>query len=178
MKKLNPLTLPLLLVLCLSFFGCETGQVKKEDSSETTTSAQEGDSEEEGIQLQAGSDSDSGKACGGENGCLRTVNFAFDSSALSTDARDTLDDNANFLKLEKDGQVKIQVEGHCDERGSIQYNLALGERRANAVKDYLIALGVNAGNISTISHGKEKPLELGHDEGSWGKNRRANFVVE
>ena len=178
MKKLNPFSLPLLLVMCLALFGCESGQVKKETTSETTASTDETAGEEAGIQFQAGSDSDSGKACDGDNGCLRTVNFPFDSSALSSEAKDILDDNANFLKIVNDGKVKVQIEGHCDERGSIQYNLALGERRAKAVKNYLVALGVDANNLSTISHGKEREIASGHDEESWAKNRRANFVIE
>jgi peptidoglycan-associated lipoprotein len=178
MKKLNPFSLSLLLVICLALFGCESGQVKKETQSETTASTEEATEEESAAAIQAGSDSDSGKACDNDNGCLRTVNFPFDSSALSTEAKDILDDNANFLKIVNDGKIKIQIEGHCDERGSIQYNLALGERRANSVKNYLVALGVDANNVSTISHGKERELASGHDEGSWAKNRRANFVVE
>ena len=176
MKKLNPFSLPLLLVMCLALFGCETGQVNKETKSETTASTEEASENQSG--LQAGFDSDGGKACDGDNGCLRTVNFAFDSSALDQKAKDILDDNANFLKVANNGQVKVQIEGHCDERGSIQYNIALGERRAKSVKNYLVALGVNASNLSVISYGKERELATGHDEASWSKNRRANFVIE
>jgi len=176
MKKLNPFSLPLLLVMCLALFGCETGQVQKETKSETTASTEE--ASDNAASLQAGFDSDGGKACDGDNGCLKTVNFRFDSSALDQRAKDILDDNANFLKIVNDGKVKVQIEGHCDERGSIQYNLALGERRANSVKNYLVALGVDANNLSTISHGKEREIATGHDEDSWRKNRRANFVLE
>ena len=83
--------------------------------------------------------------------------------------------NADFLK--SNTKVDIQVEGHCDERGGRQYNLALGERRAKAVRDYLVALGVESKRISTISYGNERPISEGHDESAWSKNRRANFVV-
>ena len=79
--------------------------------------------------------------------------------------------------LKDNDEVTIQIEGHTDERGGHQYNLALGENRARVVQDYLVALGVSAANIAIISYGKEKPISYGHDEGSWSRNRRANFVV-
>ena len=113
---------------------------------------------------------DSGRA-----GALNTVYFAFDSSALSTSTRRTLSANAEFLK--NNPKASIQIEGHCDERGGVQYNLALGERRAMAVRNYLSALGISTSRMSTISYGKERPLAFGHDEESWSKNRRANFVI-
>jgi peptidoglycan-associated lipoprotein len=72
----------------------------------------------------------------------------------------------------------ITIEGHCDERGTKAYNLALGEKRANAAKDYLVAMGVNASRISTVSYGKERPFDSGHSEAAWAKNRRAHFVVK
>jgi peptidoglycan-associated lipoprotein len=79
--------------------------------------------------------------------------------------------------LKKYPKVKVQVEGDCDERGTIEYNLALGERRANATKKYLVSLGVSADRISTISYGKERPLDPGHDEEAWAKNRRAHTII-
>jgi peptidoglycan-associated lipoprotein len=79
--------------------------------------------------------------------------------------------------LKKYPKVKVQIEGHCDERGTIEYNLALGERRANSTKKYLISLGISADRISTISYGKERPLDPGHNEEAWAKNRRAHIVV-
>ena len=82
---------------------------------------------------------------------------------------------AEFLKT--NASVKVQVEGHCDERGSVQFNLALGEKRAKSVRDYLVAQGVASGRVTIISLGKEKPVSFGHDEESWSKNRRGNFVV-
>jgi peptidoglycan-associated lipoprotein len=108
-------------------------------------------------------------------GALSTIYFAFDSANINDAGRAILDANATYLKANSD--VQIQIEGHCDERGSIQYNLALGERRAQAVQDYLSALGVDASRITTISYGKEKPMDMGHDEASWARNRRANFVI-
>ena len=108
-------------------------------------------------------------------GPLKTVYFDFDSTALSSSTKEVLNQNAMWLKGME--SVDIQIEGHADERGGQQYNLALGERRANAVKSYLEALGVKAARISVISYGKEKPVAFGHDESAWSKNRRANFVV-
>jgi peptidoglycan-associated lipoprotein len=123
-----------------------------------------------GLSLELNGDSDSGKAGG-----LQTVFFGFDSSNLEGSAKDTMKANADYLKA--NANVDVQVEGHCDERGGRQYNLALGERRAKAVRDYLVAMGVPAKRISVISYGSERPVAEGHDESAWGKNRRANFVV-
>tara|TARA_B100000029_G_C17438901_1_gene910729 strand:+ start:172 stop:711 length:540 start_codon:yes stop_codon:yes gene_type:complete len=179
MKKLNSLTIPLLLILSLSFFGCESGQVeKKAEQKVEDVASQDDGGEDSASQLVSGASSDDGKACAGEDDCLRTVNFAFDSSVLSSKARDILDDNANFLKIQKDGNLKITIEGHCDERGSVQYNLALGERRAKSVRNYLVSAGVNANNLSIQTYGKERGLDDGHNEAAWAKNRRANFVIQ
>ena len=98
------------------------------------------------------------------------VFFGFDQFSLSNDARSSLDKQAAWLKANPG--VTIRVEGHCDERGTREYNLALGERRANAVKDYLSANGVNTDRIVTISWGKEKPVANGSNEAAWRQNRR------
>jgi peptidoglycan-associated lipoprotein len=97
------------------------------------------------------------------------VFFAFDHSDLSSDARGTLDRQAAWLN--QWSNQRLTVEGHCDERGTREYNLALGERRANAVKDYLVARGVSASRLSTISYGKERPIVLGSNEAAWAQNR-------
>lgn len=123
-----------------------------------------------GMSLELNGDSDSNKA-----GALKTVYFDFNSASLSQDTKDALNNNATFMK--SNATVKVQVEGHCDERGGVQFNLALGEKRAKGVREYLIGQGVEASRITTISLGKEKPVSFGHDEESWSKNRRANFVV-
>ncbi len=109
------------------------------------------------------------------SGDLKTVFFAFDSFTLGGEARSQLKDNAKWLK--DNASASIQIEGHCDERGTTEYNLALGERRANAAKSYLKKLGIDSSRVSTISYGKERPLDAGHDESAWSKNRRAAFVV-
>lgn len=108
---------------------------------------------------------------------LETVYFDFDKSDLRQDARNVLSKNAEVM-LKSKPKAKIQIEGHCDERGSAEYNLALGDRRAKSSLQYLITLGVKADRLSTISYGKEKPAVQGSDEAAWAKNRRAEFVVK
>ncbi len=106
---------------------------------------------------------------------LQTVYFDFDKYNLRPDAKANLDANAALLL--KYTTVVIKIEGHCDERGTVEYNLSLGEKRANAVMDYLTGLGVSASRVSVISYGKERPVDAGHDESAWSKNRRAEFRV-
>jgi len=101
--------------------------------------------------------------------------FDFDSYALRSDARAALDQDARLLREHAD--VQITLEGHCDERGTVEYNLALGEKRANAARDYLVAAGVADPRIQVVSYGKERPFEDGHDEAAWAKNRRAHVVM-
>ena len=106
---------------------------------------------------------------------LQTIYFNFDSAALSAQARNTLVKDADLVK--KVGKAKIRVEGNCDERGSDDYNLALGEKRAKEAVQYLANLGIPADRLTVISYGKEKPVATGHDEADWAKNRRDDFVV-
>jgi peptidoglycan-associated lipoprotein len=104
------------------------------------------------------------------------VYFDFDSSAVREDGRATLNKQAAWLKQYTN--YPITIEGHCDERGTREYNLALGERRANSVRQYLIAQGLPADRIKTISYGKERPEVVGSDEGAWARNRRAVTVLQ
>ena len=104
------------------------------------------------------------------------VMFDTDKSDLSAGARGTLEKQAAWLK--KYPALKITIEGHCDERGTREYNLALGERRANAVKNYLVALGIPAARVTTISYGKERPAVVGSTESAWSQNRRGVTVVQ
>lgn len=104
------------------------------------------------------------------------VFFNFDSSALTANATEVLDTQVSWLKKHK--KVNVIVQGYCDERGTREYNLALGERRANAVKQYLVSNGIAADRISTISYGKERPAVLGNNEAAWAQNRRAVTVVK
>lgn len=103
------------------------------------------------------------------------VFFDLDKYELKADAQGVLKKQAAWLGAYK--SVKISVEGHCDERGTREYNIALGERRANSVKDYLVALGVSAARIQTVSYGKEKPVAMGHNEAAWAQNRRGVTVL-
>ncbi len=106
---------------------------------------------------------------------LQPVFFAFDSQEIDEEMRATLDTNADVLRRYPNWIVTI--EGHCDERGTAEYNLALGERRALAARSYLVQVGVSGDRLRTVSYGKEFPFDPGHDETAWAKNRRAHFVI-
>ncbi len=105
---------------------------------------------------------------------LQTIYFDYDSSDIRADARPVLRANADSINNKTSGVVTI--EGHCDERGSTEYNLALGERRANAVRNYLVDLGVPSSRLRTVSFGEDRPAVQGHDESAWRYNRRSDFV--
>lgn len=111
-----------------------------------------------------------------EEGPLRDINFDFDRYDLRPDAREILKGHAAWLKANP--QSRVEVEGHCDERGTSEYNLALGARRAESAKRYLIDLGISPSALSTISYGEELPLCKEQNEACWAKNRRAHFVVK
>jgi peptidoglycan-associated lipoprotein len=106
---------------------------------------------------------------------LATVFFDLDQSTLTDAAKQDLDRDAQVLRDNAD--VSVQIEGHCDERGSTQYNLALGEKRAQSVKDYLVRLGITSDRLETVSYGEERPSDRGHDESAWSKNRRSELTV-
>ena len=114
-----------------------------------------------------------GEAAG--SGPLKDISFNFDSANLSETARATLKANAEWLKANP--SARVQIEGHCDERGTAEYNMALGAKRAQAAMDYLSTLGVAANRLSTISYGEEIPVCKEHNEDCWAKNRRARFVT-
>jgi peptidoglycan-associated lipoprotein len=158
--------LAVIMMMSLAITGCATKSEKSDGSSADSMMADAGES----FNLELNGTSDESTA-----GPLKTIFFDFNSSTLSDSGRTTLEENATFLKMTE--AVDIQIEGHADERGGHQYNLALGERRARTVKDYMVALGVNESRISIISYGKEKPTSFGHDEESWSQNRRATFVI-
>lgn len=167
--KLRSLVTLSLLALSLSLTSCASKKTKEPtDSTAYSTDLEEGANG--GLKLELNGDSDSSRA-----GALKTVYFDYSSSVISGTTKEVLDQNAAFLI--SNPNVGIQVEGHADERGSVQFNLALGEKRAESVRDYLVSQGVSSGRISIISLGKEKPVAFGHDEETWSQNRRANFVV-
>lgn len=109
------------------------------------------------------------------NSPLKPVFYELDSSDLNRDGQRTLDENATLLK--RYGSWTVTIEGHCDERGTAEYNLALGERRAASARAYLVSLGIPADRLRTVSYGKEFPFDPGHDETAFAKNRRAHFVI-
>lgn len=111
-----------------------------------------------------------------DSGPLKDIHFEYDSSSISTMDQSIIKDNAKWM-IENSG-TKVQVEGHCDERGTVEYNLALGERRAKAAFDMLKSLGVNKSQMTTISYGEEIPLDPGHTEAAWAKNRRVHFSMQ
>ena len=162
------------LLLSLGLIGCPK-QSPQQMSYGSTPSADSGDSgmgespvgEDERIQERVQQD--------GEGGPLQDVLFSYDSFELSEEARQTLQANADWLQ--NNAEVKVEVEGHCDDRGTAEYNLALGAKRARAVQDYLITLGVPAERLSVISYGEELPQCTDSNESCWQRNRRGHFSV-
>jgi peptidoglycan-associated lipoprotein len=162
-QNLRKLSALLGCVLALSLAGCGGKKETTEESEPTTPDTASPVENEMG-------DSDSGRAMG-----LQTVNFGYDSSTLDARAKEVL--NANAEVMRDRASMKVQIEGHCDERGGIQYNIALGEKRANTTRQYLISKGVKGDRITTISFGKERPVDPASNEAAWTKNRRGNFVI-
>jgi peptidoglycan-associated lipoprotein len=112
-----------------------------------------------------------------DKGFVRDAFYNYDEATLDDAAQSALTSSANWLKSSQGAGYSLLVEGHCDERGTEQYNLALGDKRANSAKDYLVTLGIDAGRIRTVSYGEERPFEEGHDDSSWSQNRRAHLVL-
>jgi peptidoglycan-associated lipoprotein len=110
-----------------------------------------------------------------DRGLIRDAFFGYDEAALGGDAQAALSTSANWLN--QNANYNVLIEGHCDERGTEQYNLALGDRRSAIARDYLITLGVDAGRIRTVSYGEERPFDDAHSETAWAKNRRAHLVL-
>jgi peptidoglycan-associated lipoprotein len=111
----------------------------------------------------------------GEGGPLEDVHFEYDQAELTDQARAILERNAQWIKSH--AAAKVRVEGHCDDRGTVEYNLALGERRAQSTREYLVSLGVAGDRLSTVSYGKERPVDTGTNESAYARNRRAHFAV-
>ncbi len=128
-----------------------------------------------GPEAARGEDFTASDAETGEGGPLADIHFEYDSANLTNQARSVLEKHALWLQNHR--VAKVLVEGHCDERGTVEYNLALGEKRARAARDYLASLGVASERLRTTSYGKERPLDTGNNEGAWAANRRAHFAV-
>ena len=156
-------------------------------SSDASSSDASSSSSGDGSSSSSASDSSSASAGAGSSTSTRTpaekltaigntVYFAFDSAALDPRAQQTLSRQAAFLKVNP--SIKITIEGHCDERGTREYNLALGERRASASRDFLLAQGIDAARVRIVSYGKERPVVEGSNEAAWAKNRRSATMID
>jgi peptidoglycan-associated lipoprotein len=165
---------PVLALAAVTFVGL-TGCSKKTPVSDVTQTTP-GDGSSSG-----GSGSDSGANPDGSAGGsqadrnLEDVFFAYDDHSLSAEARSALSGNASYLR--EMSAIRVLIEGHCDERGTVEYNLALGQRRADSARSYLVDLGIESGRLQTISYGEERPFEDGSNESAWSQNRRAHFRV-
>ena len=163
-----------LLIVGLALAVAFTGGCKRHRPQIEPQLGQQGGAPETGTQQGEGlPDVDQERLLWDEATGLQRVYFDYDSFVLRSDAVSTLNDNAS--KIKQVPNVLIQIEGHCDERGTQEYNLALGEKRALAVRDYLIKVGVPSSRLVTISYGEERPAVDGHDESAWKFNRRCQF---
>jgi peptidoglycan-associated lipoprotein len=180
------------LVICLSMLvmaGCAKKQAVKDQpvAGETKAVAQaekevvkqepakKDDTAEAAAREAAAREAAAKEAIAKEAASFKDINFDFDEFSLRSDAREILKKHAEWLA--KYGNYGVLIEGNCDERGTTEYNMALGERRAKEAMKYLVELGLDAKRIKTISYGKEKPLDPEHNEEAWAKNRRDHFVV-
>ena len=165
--------------LTILLLGCSKDQVKEDEPVEVTDlTADPASSSEDGAQTY-GAEDDSGPAFSQLDDpqsplSVRTIYFEYDSSEISSDYRSTVE--AHSLYLQQNPSTSVILEGHGDERGSREYNLALGERRAKAVKQQMLLLGANSNQIRLVSYGEESPASDGHDESSWQQNRRVEIL--
>ena len=165
--------------LTILLLGCSKDQVKEDEPVEVTDlTADPASSSEDGAQTY-GAEDDSGPAFSQLDDpqsplSVRTIYFEYDSSEISSDYRSTVE--AHSLYLQQNPSTSVILEGHGDERGSREYNLALGERRAKAVKQQMLLLGANSYQIKLVSYGEERPASDGHDESSWQQNMRVEIL--
>ena len=164
------------IFMVLFVAACATTPKDSADSSGSGSSSSGSDVSSEGTITET---TGSGIVSGSQEDLIVNVGdrvfFGYDSSDLDSDALELLQDQVAWLKENSD--VTVTIEGHCDERGTREYNLALGEKRAQAVKNYLIGLGINPDRVSTISYGKERPAVVGSNDGAWAQNRRSVTLV-
>jgi peptidoglycan-associated lipoprotein len=183
MKKLQILSLGLVLTMLVTT-GCSKTALENQSASDQNPPAA-GDTVAPGSMADSDATSNTPasqpldtSAMADDNGSIdEVVYFDFDSDMLDSDDQTRLRFKAKWLQ-DNPQKHTLLVEGHCDERGTDAYNMALGARRADTVKDYLIDLGVDPNKLNTQSYGEEKPAEMGHNEAAWSKNRRASFVIE
>lgn len=193
-KKFAVLLVLLALVVLISSSACRTRSKKAKGPTTVPTTTSEAPAPEVTATVEQPADdfvrSDTTPSVTTENlstdinevnrsaqsrGWIRDVFFQYDASTLSTDAQDALATTASWLKSHP--QYNLLIEGHTDERGTEQYNLALGDRRANTAKDYLSTIGIESGRLRTVSYGEERPFNQGSGDMAWAENRRAHFVL-
>ena len=175
----NQLTTAIVAIaLSFSLFSCSSKKKAEEENAAGTPTQDVGAAQKPGGGAPSIDNSpmsfDATGSDSGKIGGLYSISFDYDKNALSSDAKEKLKSNAEWMKTH--GNMNLQIEGHCDARGSIEYNLALGERRAQSVRTYLVNLGVPGNRLNIISYGKERPLSSGDSESDYSRNRRANFV--
>lgn len=168
------------LTLIIAISACSKKEVRQDEPLMTPSESGDAGAAVPGDQGVGSGDAGGAGLETGNSGALsseelQTVYFDFDSYRISSAGRDAVRANASWLKA--NSSATVQIEGHCDERGTTEYNLALGDRRANAVRDALVKAGVARNRLSTISYGEERPADPGHDESAWSKNRRGQFVT-
>jgi len=165
-KKYSTYILPSLLIvsLCLLTISCAAGKDRKGKGYEDIGSGR-------GLE----DTTIPGEGLDGRIYGLSDINFDYDKSTLSSRAQEILKSNATWLM--SNTSAVIEIEGHCDERGTTDYNLALGDRRARSARDFIVSLGVTSSRLKIISYGEEMPLDPGHNESAWAKNRRAHFTI-
>lgn len=171
-KRSSAIGLPVacLMLLLLVTAGCGKKAVKTTPAPEPRATVTEAEPQPEATEPAPASPAPAAPVV------LENVYFDFDKHHLTPAARDILAKHA--VTLQQRPEIPIVIEGHCDERGTIEYNLALGDKRAAAVKSFLISLGIASSRLSTVSYGKERPAELGQNEFAWAKNRRSEFVIK
>ena len=160
-------------------FSCQKKTVAVDNGSNSTARSESYDSSEvDQSNMEEKTLYSSTTDVGGDSGMVlqKNIFFEYDRATLTPEARETLVVNGKWLRENSD--VMITIEGHCDERGTNDYNLALGDRRAESVKMFLVDLGIDRSRLTTVSFGEERPLDHGHGEAAWAKNRRAYFLIK
>jgi len=170
-NKVTALTTVFCLFLALTITGC--AKKPAEQTQEVAPSQTQQGTQAPSVDQKKAEAAPAAKAAESA-GFDKKIYFDFDSYTLTPESTATLNELIAFMK--SNVNLKVKIEGNCDERGTTEYNLALGERRAKAAQDYIISQGIDPARVSTVSYGKEKPADPGHDEAAWAKNRRDEFV--
>lgn len=165
-----------LLVVCAASALLLGAGCSKKPKAVTTPPNESGSTGSSGSESGGNNNQAGGETGGDRSGSLslQDIYFDYDRAVIRDEARNALNGNAKQL-MDSNG-ARVVLEGHCDERGTVEYNLALGERRANAARDYLVRYGIEGMRLSTVSFGEERPFDPGHEESAWSKNRRVHFV--